>query len=883
MLSKIRKRMQAAGTSGRREGGNAGDGSRGLGSPASATMRSLLALAVLSGAAAVMYEVVWMRWFRLLFGNTAYAASATLCAFFAGLAIGSAWFGRIAGRTRRPLFLYGWVEISAAATALLVPLALLLYEPIYAGLYDQLAEGRFTFVVVKFSLGLAAMLPSAILLGGTLPLLATAYVGQGGSLGREGGALYAANVLGGGLGAALGGLLLPGIVGVSATYAVGLAAAGAAGATAFVLARKHPEGAARDTAPEGRQSAETGILAIAFASGFGVLAFQVLLLQAVGQFFAHTVYTFGAVLVVVLITMSVGAVFVSATERRLPVVPLLSVALLVEAALLLSLPWVAVQAQQWVASGASFQVLGDSPMALGIVAIVCLGVPALLAASVVFPLTFRLAGSGAAGPRLGGLLAANTAGGILGSVAASFLLLEALGLWNSLAALGLLYGAASLLAVPDVRGRALRAVALGGIVLLVATLPINPWSLPTVHLRPGEHMLATAEGAHGIVSVVERQDGNRMIKIDSHYQFGDTSEQRLYERMGHLPLLLHPDPKEVLVVGSATGGLAAAAVPHPVERIGLVEIVPEVQELAAEFFAESNRGVHGDPRTRLITEDGRNHLRAASERYDVIIEDLFVPRRPSAAAMYSSEHYRDVRDHLSDGGIFCQWLPIYQLSATQLGIILETFAEVFPEGTLWRAHFRPQLPVLALVGSAGRLPAASQVEARARELRAGGIDDPWITDPFGVWTFYLGPVAALREQLPSLGQHTDDLPVFEFVSAGIPSQVMWAFRFQGFPKLTADFTSQLGELDPAFPGRPIAGPRAGEVLARINLAAFQGQTGPLSRAWETVSQLVPAHLLAERDPSVSGYWPGPAPAGIRDPGTGRGSPARTDLDGGGRD
>ena len=84
-------------------------------------MRSLLLLTLFSGAAALVYEVVWMRWFRLLFGSTSYAASATLCAFFAGLAIGSAWFGRIAGRTRRPLRLYGWLEFGAAVAALWVP------------------------------------------------------------------------------------------------------------------------------------------------------------------------------------------------------------------------------------------------------------------------------------------------------------------------------------------------------------------------------------------------------------------------------------------------------------------------------------------------------------------------------------------------------------------------------------------------------------------------------------------------------------------------------------------------------------------------------------------------------------------------------------------
>ena len=111
--------------------------------------RSLLALALLSGAAGLVYEVVWMRWFRLLFGSSAYAASATLCAFFAGLALGSALFGRVAGRTRRPLALYGWVELGAAAAALLVPLALRLYEPVYGSLYQGFGDSRGIFQLTK--------------------------------------------------------------------------------------------------------------------------------------------------------------------------------------------------------------------------------------------------------------------------------------------------------------------------------------------------------------------------------------------------------------------------------------------------------------------------------------------------------------------------------------------------------------------------------------------------------------------------------------------------------------------------------------------------------------------------------------------------------------
>ena len=183
--------------------------------------------------------------------------------------------------------------------------------------------------------------------------------------------------------------------------------------------------------------------------------------------------------------------------------------------------------------------------------------------------------------------------------------------------------------------------------------------------------------------------------------FGNSAETALYERTAHLPLLLHPEPRRIAVVGSATGSVAGGVTLHPVEQIDLVEIVPEVNELAAEYFAFANRGVHADPRSRVVTEDGRNHLRAARDRYDVVIEDLFVPYRPSAAAMYSRDYYEDVRERLSEEGIFCQWLPVYQLSEETMSIIVATFVEVFPEATLWRPHVKASTPIAGPAASGG--------------------------------------------------------------------------------------------------------------------------------------------------------------------------------------
>lgn len=353
---------------------------------------ALLGIAFASGTAALVYQVVWLRWFQLLFGSTAYAASATLCAFFTGLALGAALVGRVTGRWSRPLALYGAVELGAAFCSLLVPLAVGLYEPIYAALYQTLAQQRLTFVVVKYALALAAMLPAATLLGGTLPPLAAALVRDARELGREGALLYAMNLLGAALGSALAAFWLIEALGLRATYGVGVALSVVAGAAALILARRGPV-APSVGAREPESAAPPRYLILSFASGFGILALEVLLIHALGQVLNSSVYSFGAVLVVVLLALAAGAGLVSATARWLSPRNLLLAALLSEAVLLILLPWLMVTMTEGLSRHASGTLLHGLLLAAGF------GGPALLVGGIVLPLTFRLASGGTVGRR----------------------------------------------------------------------------------------------------------------------------------------------------------------------------------------------------------------------------------------------------------------------------------------------------------------------------------------------------------------------------------------------------------------------------------------------------------------------------------------------------
>jgi spermidine synthase len=821
----------------------------------------LLLVAIVSGAAALLYQTVWLREFGLLFGNTAYAASATLCAFFLGLALGAALVGAWSGASRRPLVLYARIEIGAALLALAFPFVLRAYDPIYARLYEDLADRRPVFVAVKFALALAAMLPASTLLGGTLPPLVSAYLKRGGALGREGGWLYAANTLGAALGSAAGALWLPEVIGVRATYATAVALSLVAAAAALALSRQDrvsdaPAAAAAPAAatggPDGTRAgtAPRGLLGVAFVSGFGTLAFEVLLIHALAQTLDSSVYSFGAVLVVVLVALTAGALAVSFGAERVPARTLLPLALAAVALLLFVLPAALVA----VTGGLSRYVSGSLFHGLALAG--ALGGPALFAGALVLPLTFRLAEGGSVGARLGGLLAANTLGGILGSVTASFVLLDRIGLWSSLPCVGILYAGTALATAASPRMRAGCAAAVALALAAVFLSPASPRRLPLVAISADERLLALEEGAHGVVSVLESDDGNRRIKVNNHYSLGGSRARVGAERAGLLPLLLHPAPKRALFVGAATGGTAAGAVLLPLDEIVLVEIVPEVQALAAEHFGPFTRGLHHDPRTRLVVEDGRNHLRATRERYDVVVADLFVPWHPGAGSMYTREHFEAVRARLSPGGVFCQWLPLYQLGSREIEVIAATFFDVFPNATLWRGDFFGSRPTAALIGSTGAWPSARAVEAAASDLTRLGVEDRWFAQPFGLWMLYVGPLAGIAPRLRDVPRNTDDHPLFEFLAGRSSAATRDAFLDRGWPELAAEVRDAAGLVDSAFPGRAPEAARAAAALARASWLHSQGRERELAPVLAEVAARIPAALLAPPpDGSAAEVWP----------------------------
>ena len=756
--------------------------------------RVLLAVLVfLSGAASLVYEVLWLKELGLLFGSTAYAASTTLAVFFLGLAVGGAVFGRLSPRLRSPLRTYAWLELGIAASAVAYFLLLAIYFRLYGPLYDALVDRPAAFNAARMALATLALLPPAALMGGTLPVLGQHLVRRPDELGRIGSFLYAVNTLGAAAGAFLAGFVLPLALGFDRAYLLAMAVNVAVAVLAWRLAASDEQPGtprrdlptdnglhrSRGKAPRGRPAASPAanascpawlLATVACLSGAFALGLEVLWTRMFAQVLQNSVYTFSIILVVFLAALATG----SAIANRLCRVRAAPGQVLW---LLLTLSGLGVAVIPFgfhdLTGGLGTLVTGDGWLVyvFSIFAntALLLFVPAALLGSA-FPYLLRAAEGSRAEPGaiIGRLNALNTGGAVVGSLTAGFVLLGSIGLWNSMRLFAFGYLVLALAAcwngwrTPG--ARLLPAAATIGAVALLGTL-IDASRLPVVNVNTdrGERLLETWEGPDGVVAVLERP-GNRRIKVNNFYTLGGTASIEHEQNQALLPLMTHPRPRAVFLLGLGTGITAGAALRHPVERLLVCEIAADVIAAAAAWFDAPSGGLFNDPRATVRACDARNHLLGTTERFDAIIADLFVPWRAGVGNLYSREHFEASRERLAPGGLFVQWLPLYQLSRREFEVVARTMLTVFEQVTVWRGSFAAERPVLALIGAAGPTTLDADVIDWNGQYLSGGRRLPASTSLAVTLPFYAGNLSAADGLIPPGPINTDDRPLVEYLT-----------------------------------------------------------------------------------------------------------------------
>jgi len=387
-----------------------------------------------------------------------------------------------------------------------------------------------------------------------------------------------------------------------------------------------------------------------------------------------------------------------------------------------------------------------------------------------------------AGRSLGALAAINTAGAILGSLLCGFFLLEHYGMWSTMRILAVLYTAAALL-IPTGWGyvRMMQTAAFALLLILNFTA-LDPSGLPINsidRMRADEQIVETWEGSDCTVAVARGPHG-LSIKINSHYGLGSTEAYMQEQIQSDLPLMVYPETSTIFFLGIGTGITAGSALHSQFSNVtGIVacELVPEVLVAAEKYITsfggyDYTGGLFEDPRARVIAEDGRHYLMASGETFDMVNSDLFVPFRSGAGSLYSREHFESVKASLEAGGVFFQWLPLYQLTENEVYVIARTMLEVFDQVSLWRSNFQPGEEVIAIAGHKGGLPLPSSDidSSEDKRIAVEGKTSRDLADlalPFNPQTillFYCGNLTEARELFAEYPLNTDDRPIIEYMA-----------------------------------------------------------------------------------------------------------------------
>ena len=646
----------------------------------------VLALFVASGAAGLVYQVVWSRELVLVFGNTTQAVATIVTAFMAGLGFGSLAGGRLAGTSRRPLRLYGLVELAVAAVAALLPLAFSSLAELYRGMWPSLVERPGQLAGVRFGLALAAVAPATFLMGMTLPLLTRYLVRTLDEAGARLGELYAANTIGAMAGTLLGGFVLIEFLGLRRTGYLAVALNLVAGLGALLLSRRWEaddaggaaaaarERPARPEVPRSFRPRRRIVLAATFVSGCVSLALEVLWTRMLAEGTGSSIYIFTTILAIFLLGIAVGSFLYRRFSR--PAGERLGT-------LGLCLAGVGVLAQATVVLGSGM--VGHVPFVVRTVAVL---LPATILMGYAFPLAGRLAtpSAEAAGGSVGLLYAANTGGSILGSFGAAFVLAGTLGTNGSillLGALNLLAGALLFAKEPvgrpaRVTGGAPRVVAGVMAGLAVLGLVASSLDLPVTRTRTENELrrsglpVTHAEDELATVDTVGGPPKGRRLLVGGVGMTSLTVDTKL---MGYLSKALRPDAQDFLVIAFGMGGTYRSGLQLGM-RTDAVELSPTVPSRMPVFFPDGERFLH-HPKGRVIVSDGRNYVRLSRETYDLVAVDPAPPiESAGSVVLYTREFLTEGKARLRPGGTFMLWIP-YALPMDDFKEHVRTFAGVF--------------------------------------------------------------------------------------------------------------------------------------------------------------------------------------------------------------
>ena len=714
-----------------------------------------------SGFAGLIYESVWSHYLKLFLGHAAYAQTLVLAIFMGGMALGAAWCSRISARWRDLLFAYAIIEA-------LIGLAALAFHPAF----NAVTEYAFAHIIpaignpagvqaFKWTLGAALILPQSVLLGMTFPLLTAGVVRlRPDRSGHAIAMLYFTNSLGAGVGVLASGFYFIPAAGLPGTLIASGIINLAVAAAVILLPRRpsavaglpfQPERLAPLTAEAARRVRL--LLVIAALTGASSFMYEIGWIRMLALVLGSSTHAFELMLSAFILGLAFGGLWVrrriDAAGDTMRLLGFVQLAMGVAALATLPVYGESFYAMRWLLTS-----LAPSEPGYGVFNVashaIALAVmfPAAFCAGMTLPLvTKTLLGLGSGERAIGQVYAANTAGSIVGVLAAVHLGLPLLGVKGLIIAGAAIDLALAVVLLGAAPGRLRRtyttaAVAASVLVLVGATLVrLDAHNMASGVYRLGilmdpnrYRMLHHEDGKTTTVSVTTektvlslRNNGKSDGSLNSDPAGHPTGDEFTMAMIGALPMLMMPEARQVANIGFGTGLTAQAVLASErLERLDTIEIEPAVVR-AARHFMPFNRRAYEDPRSHVHIEDAKTFFSSQQALYDVIISEPSNPWVSGVASLFSSEFYRHARRHLRQGGLFVQWVQLYEFSPALLASVIEALRPVFSDYVVYIANDGDLILVAA---NGGRVPepqaeafAQRDVTALFKRLGIGSVEE----------------------------------------------------------------------------------------------------------------------------------------------------------------
>jgi spermidine synthase len=784
---------------------------------------AILVLFFCSGATALAYEVIWSKYLALIFGSTIQAQTVVLAVFMCGLALGNKVFSRHADRTRRPLAIYGCIEIVIGLYAFLFHFLYRAADGIFSSLGSSLLDHPASLLFLKGFLSIALLLVPTMLMGGTFPILSAWLQKSTSDAGRRSARFYSINSLGAVCGAGVTGFWLIEWLGLLRTMDFSALVNIIIGLAAIIFGRMQPAGRPAPSqsaaAPKSKSNqAQAGVMFfrgtcfMVALTGAVSMGLEVLASRCICLIFGASLQVFSIVLMAFILGIGVGSSVIASRGLKHLRLETTTIFLLLGSAVLIGL--VVFNIEHLVAvylaaqSGLSRSLMGYRfyRSLVAIVSICVLGLPATALGSVL-PLCIRAASetSDLLGERVGRLLTWNTLGAVGGVLLTGFMLMPLIGLRGSFTTLASgLVVAAVFVAVGTRRPLVIAAGAIVSLFVLVPALHGNDgwryvfsagvfrqfdsyYSMARIlDRRKSVHLDFYEDAADATVSVERELGGKKDLclridgKIDASAKW-DASTQLL---LAYLPLMMKPEGKDVLCFGLGSGVTAGAALNFPIEHLTVAENCGPVLR-AAELFAQWNNGVLTNSRTRIYEEDARTVLKLSPMKYDVIIAEPSNPWLAGEGSVFTREFYQLAASRLKPGGLMAQWFHTYEMDDPTVDVVLRTFGTVFPEMEIWDAEQGD----IVILGSDRPWRSSPEVYRQALNLEKvrNGLATIGLETPE---TILARRMASQRTAFAIAGPgpvQSDDLPILEYAAPRafyIHLLDRGVFRLQSFDERT---------------------------------------------------------------------------------------------------